>query len=175
MEINLNFSAFKSHFDVLKITNLVGYSYYNHFLFFLFCLDEHFDNRTGNNSFENLNKNENEVLLECSEDVPFSPLRQSYTPLPMNQSNGNDDVDVDDDLITPDCIPSARNYDSENELHIIDIKLNDHQMLDANDDDQHSNEHENMPFNKDDVVLFTINTANDGMFYIEFALNDNKT
>lgn len=143
----------------------------NDVYFILFCngLDENFDNRTVNNTFEGINKNENEVLLECSEDVPFSPLRQSYTPLPMNQLNGNDEDCCDeDDLITPDCIPSARNYVSENELHIIDIKLNNHQMmLDAHDDDDQpadENENVNMSIDKDDVVLFTINTTNDGEF-----------
>ncbi|XP_031640432.1 uncharacterized protein LOC116352180 isoform X2 [Contarinia nasturtii] len=124
--------------------------------------DEHFDNRTGNNSFESTSKNENEVLLECSEDVPFSPLRQSYTPLPMNQSNDNDDDE--DDLIIPDCDPSPRNYpnDSQNELHMIDIKLSQ-QMLDIADHDQPSdaNENVNMSISKEDVVLFTINAAND--------------
>lgn len=87
----------------------------------------------------------------------------------MNQLNGNDDDCCDDDdLITPDCIPSARNYVSENELHIIDIKLNNHQMmLDAHDDDDQpadENENVNMSIDKEDVVLFTINTANDGEF-----------
>lgn len=125
--------------------------------------DEHFENRSVNNSFDGMNKNENEVLLECSEDVPFSPLRQSYTPLPMNQFNGNET----DEIITADEIPSSRhnsNY-AGNELHIIDIKLNEQGMLDdANDDDdddeQPTNDDVNMSISKENVVLFTINAAN---------------
>lgn len=134
--------------------------------------DEHFDNRTGNSSFEGMNKNENEMLLECSEDVPFSPLRQSYTPLPMNHSNGidhdDDDGDIDDDdednLITGDCHPTARNYPNltDNDLRIIDIKLNNPQIMDTNDDEQPIDENLNMSISKEDVVLFTINSTNDG-------------
>lgn len=116
----------------------------------MFCfvyLDEHFDNvRSGISSFDNMNKNENEVLLECSEDVPFSPLRQSYTPLPMNQSNGND---MDDNVV------------ADNEVHIIDIKLNGREILQANDDEQ-DDDNENVAMNKEDVVVFTIREVNDG-------------
>lgn len=68
--------------------------------------------RNGNNSFEEINQNENEVLLECSEDVPFSPLRQSYTPLPMNQQLN----EVDNDS------GSMIDNGSENDLQIIDVK-----------------------------------------------------
>lgn len=132
-------------------------------MFITFCLlppDEHFDNRTGNSSFDGMNKNENEVLLECSEDVPFSPLRQSYTPLPLNQLNYND---ADESPIA-NCNSSIRAYsnDSDNELHIIDIKLNEHHVLDGNDDEQQSDENVNMSISKEDVVLFTINASNDG-------------
>lgn len=81
----------------------------------------------------------------------------------MNQSNDNNNDD--DDLIIPDdCNPSNRNYTnhSENELRIIDIKLNEQEMLDIADDEHQAdeNEHMNMSINKEDVVLFTINTTN---------------
>lgn len=94
-----------------------------------------------------MNKHENEVLLECSEDVPFSPLRQSYTPLPMNQSNVND---MEDNVI------------AHNELHIIDIKLNDREILHTYDDEQHDDDGNMAMKNKDDVVVFTIREVNDG-------------
>lgn len=148
------------------------------FFFFLIChSDEHFDNRTGNNSFDGINKNENEVLLECSEDVPFSPLRQSYTPLPMNQSNGIES----DEIITADEIPSAghiNTIDTDNELHIIDIKLNEPELLDDGNDDDDDDEHPidenvNMSINKENVVLFTINASGDGecsFFSTSFSL-----
>lgn len=134
---------------------------------FFLCADEHFDNRTGNSSFDGMNKNENEVLLECSEDVPFSPLRQSYTPLPMNQSNGmehNDDNESDenedeDNLITADCNPTARNYQPNDGLHIIDIKLNNQQIMDTTDDEQPINEND-LNISKEDVVLFTLDPTN---------------
>lgn len=115
------------------------------------------------------NKNENEVLLECSEDVPFSPLRQSYTPLPINQLNGDDDDDDDDVLIIPECSSSTRNCsnDSANEMQIIDIKLNGQETSGANDDEQPSNENEDenmdVSISKEDVVLFTINTTSVGV------------
>lgn len=132
-----------------KLENLNKmYNLHNDFFSFqqyLLHTDEHFDNRPSIGAFESLNKNENEVLLECSEDVPFSPLRQSYTPLPMNQSNGND---LDD------------NINVDNELHIIDIKLNDQEMLEEHDDNGNMS-------NKEDVVLFTISAANDGESHTE--------
>lgn len=105
-------------------------------------IDEHFDHRPGVSSFDGINKNENEVLLECSEDVPFSPLRQSYTPLPMNQSNGNE-------------------LDNHLNVDIIDIKLNDQEMMHVNDDDQHD---DSGNMDKEDVVVFTITEVNDGEF-----------
>lgn len=102
------------------------------------------------------------MLLECSEDVPFSPLRQSYTPLPMNQSNANDSDDHTN--VSTNCNSSCQIYsnDSENELHIIDIKLQDQDdVLDTNDDEP-ADDNVNMSIGKEDVVLFTINAANDG-------------
>lgn len=105
-------------------------------------IDEHFDHRPGVSSFDGINKNENEVLLECSEDVPFSPLRQSYTPLPMNQSNGNE-------------------LDNHLNVDIIDIKLNDQEMMHVNDDDPHD---DSGNMDKEDVVVFTITEVNDGEF-----------
>lgn len=124
-------------------------------------IDEHFDNRTVGNAFDGMNKNENEVLLECSEDVPFSPLRQSYTPLPTNQFNGSDT----DEIITADEIPSdGHSLNADNDLQIIDIKLNEQELLDdANDDDeQPTDENINMSISKENVVLFTINASGDG-------------
>lgn len=113
-----------------------------------------------------MNKNENEVLLECSEDVPFSPLRQSYTPLPMNQSNdiehSDDDDDDEDNLITADCNPTARNYPNHTSdgLHIIDIKLNNQQMMDTAENDEQPINENDLNISKEDVVLFTLDPAN---------------
>lgn len=114
-------------------------------------LDEHFDNgRPGICSFDGVNKNENEVLLECSEDVPFSPLRQSYTPLPNNLSNANDTDD---------------NMNIDNDLHIIDAKLNHADISEPNDDDHND---ENGEMNKDEVVVFTIREVNEGKIFYSY-------
>lgn len=134
-----------------------------------FRADEHFDNRPANTSFDGMNKNENEVLLECSEDVPFSPLRQSYTPLPMNQFNGNET----DEIITADEIPpSVRQniLDANKDLQILDIKFSEPELMDdinddddqAIDDDQPNDENGNMSISKENVVLFTIDATGDG-------------
>lgn len=117
-------------------------------------------------------------MLECSEDVPFSPLRQSYTPLPMNQLNcdniiaAHDDDDDDDNIITADIHPTARNYsnDSENGLHIIDIKLNEQMLDDANDEEHLIDDNINMSIGKEDVVLFTVNTTHDGKLQKNYKL-----
>lgn len=128
-----------------------------------FQLDEHFEIRTTNNTFDG-NKNENEVLLECSEDVPFSPLRTSYTPLPVNQPNA---TDLDDNIVSVNCNLSDEVYPNEcnNEVHIIDIKLQGQELVEANDEDEPEDEnHVNMSINKEDVVLFTINATNNGEY-----------
>lgn len=81
-------------------------------------------NQNANNSFIDLNQsqNENGMLLECSEDVPFSPLRQSYTPIPINQQN-IDNIEMDDVSIVSNDAETI----GEHEMHIIKVKsLNDH-------------------------------------------------
>lgn len=93
----------------------------------------------------------------------FISFHQSYTPVTMNESN--DKSAEDDNSISParslDFIPSARNLN-------LDIKLNEHQMIEGNDNDQPSDENEyvvldaNKPIDEKDVNLFAANTTNGG-------------
>lgn len=131
-------------------------------------VDEHFESRTGNNLFDGISKHENEVLLECSEDVPFSPLRQSYTPLPVNHTNLNDS----DELIIPD--DCTRNFLNETnpEVHLIDVKLNKHTLLNANNFEEQPENDVNASANKDNLALFQIDEINDGESMGQF-LNKN--
>lgn len=54
--------------------------------------------------------------------------------------------------------------DCNNEVHIIDIKLQGQELVETNDDEPGDENHVNMSISKEDVVLFTINAANDGEF-----------
>lgn len=54
------------------------------------------------------------VILECSEDVPFSPLRQSYTPLPTN-------TDQQADQEPPNKNASIESK-SEETIQIVDVR-----------------------------------------------------
>lgn len=124
-------------------------------------LDEHFELSRANNAFDGINnKNENEVLLECSEDVPFSPLRQSYTPLPVNQPVN----DLDENIVSVNCDPSDEVYMNEcnNEVHIIDIKLQNQELVDAMENEPVDDSNVDTPISKEDIVLFTIDAANNG-------------
>lgn len=100
-------------------------------------------------------------MLECSEDVPFSPLRTSYTPLPVNQPNAND---LDENLVSVNCNLSGEVYsnDCNNEVHIIDIKLQGQELVETHEDEPEDENHVNMSISKEDVVLFTINATNNG-------------
>lgn len=78
------------------------------------------------------------VILECSEDVPFSPLRQSYTPLPTNNllqgqvEHTNQQADEE---------PHDRNASietkSEETIQIVDVRsISDRQSTSISDDDE---------------------------------------
>lgn len=130
--------------------------------FLKFLLDEHFEINRANNTFDGINnKNENEVLLECSEDVPFSPLRQSYTPLPVNQPNVND---LDENIVPVNCDLSDEVYSNEcnNQCNIIDMKLQGQELMDTNENEPANEDNVNTPISKEDIVLFTISAANNG-------------
>lgn len=107
-------------------------------------------------------------MLECSEDVPFSPLRTSYTPLPVNQPNVND-LD-DENIVSLNCNLSDDVYSNEcnNEVHIIDIKLQGQELIETNEDEPEDENHVNMSISKEDVVLFTINATSNGKYYYSF-------
>lgn len=100
-------------------------------------------------------------MLECSEDVPFSPLRTSYTPLPINQPNVND---LDENIVPVSCNLSGEVYSNEcnNEVHIIDIKLQGQELVETNENEAEDENDVNMSISKEDVVLFTINASNEG-------------
>lgn len=131
-------------------------------------------NQSANNSFIDLNQsqNENDLLLECSEDVPFSPLRQSYTPIPINQQN-IDNIELDDISIVSNDAES----NGEHDLHIVEVKtLNDHIPSATSNDKIQSKKQKTSNHNErtdkvaksdartsssndSDVVIFTISTT----------------
>lgn len=130
-------------------------------------------NQSANNSLIDLNQsqNENDMLLECSEDVPFSPLRQSYTPIPFNQQN-IDNIEMDDISIVPNDVEC----NDEHDFHIVEVKtLNDHIPSATSNDKIQSKKQKTSNHNErtdkvaksdaktsssnDSVVIFTISTT----------------
>lgn len=94
---------------------------------------------TVNNLFEVVNKNENEFILECCEDVPFSPLRQSHTPLPVNPQLDQILTLADDDaIIIEDCV-------NELDANVSKEKLNENSGNQCSEDSK--------------LVIFTISSA----------------
>lgn len=85
-----------------------------------------------NNSLEDINQNGDVVILECSEDVPFSPLRQSYTPIPATQQFGDPLNDVQN-------ANSIIESNADNNLQIVDVRS----ILDRPSTSKDSDEHEN--------------------------------
>lgn len=71
----------------------------------------------------------------------------------MNQPNAND---LDDNIVSADCNLSGEMYsnDCNDEVHIIDIKLQNQDIMDTNE------------VSKEDVVLFTINASNNGECFL---------
>lgn len=126
--------------------------------------DEILSNRNnGNNSFDDLNQNGNEVQLECSEDVPFSPLRQSYTPLPINQQFNESDNEIG----------STFDNSSENDLQIIDVRSINGRLEAAKQKQADENNHKQKELKRqkqeanqsngenNEMVIFTIAQVNE--------------
>lgn len=54
--------------------------------------------------------------------------------------------------------------DCDDEVHIIDIKLQGQELMETNESETADENHVNMSISKEDVVLFTINPANYGEY-----------
>lgn len=74
--------------------------------------DVYVSNNNQNHSIHDMTKHED---LECSEEVPFSPLRQSYTPVPVNHLYStiaeNVDANIANNPIIAGCSSLADDFD----------------------------------------------------------------
>lgn len=78
------------------------------------------------------------VILECSEDVPFSPLRQSYTPLPTNNLLQGQldptDQQTNQELHNRNASVETK---SEETIQIVDVRsILDRPSVSTSDDDE---------------------------------------
>lgn len=78
------------------------------------------------------------VILECSEDVPFSPLRQSYTPLPTNNllqdQLEHTDKQADQEPLNRNASVETK---SEETIQIVDVRsISDRPSASTSDEDE---------------------------------------
>lgn len=141
-------------------------------------------NETNRNNVNNLlddidhQNGDDVVILECSEDVPFSPLRQSYTPLPTNDLLQGQVAQTDKQA---DQEPHNRNASiktkSEEAIQIVDVRsiLDRPSTSTSDEDDERATvsafetkcaekrlKHEaNCSKYKNELVIFQINSTNE--------------
>lgn len=74
-------------------------------------------------------KHDLDLTLECSEDVPFSPLRQSYTPLPRIQISTSNEGAAPEAAMSPAPKPEEKKppsgYSQAQEFVVFEISIKD--------------------------------------------------
>lgn len=84
---------------------------------------------SGVNAEPPANKHDLDLTLECSEDVPFSPLRQSYTPLPRIQVSTSNEGPAPEAATSPELKAEEKkppsSYGQAQEFVVFEISIKD--------------------------------------------------
>lgn len=128
--------------------------------------DEYVPNNIQNHSIHDLTKHED---LECSEEVPFSPLRQSYTPVPVNHHHSvtNDNAQVVNAVANPTVLPGCSSM-TEDHLEQDSVKRKQaHKEQEVNDQNKvKENGNESLIDNYTVAVNTSVGDDNEGKVVI---------